>query len=226
MSKRPVSPPRPKMPTSGHGCTESRHGVSGIRGEPRSFCRQCFFHDERDHDHSSHVPTHHENIRQHQVESAAGHHVQQHESVGSARARRCRDIKTTHLHTTEHRRHSKKPMVMLTASKDHLLFGPVYTDFEDLDDDGVIDTTFKPTFEYYGYFDARKCYAYDNDAGQFNPAAMAIPTSVTVGSATATKYSCSPRESHWSGNFLNWTTMTRLDIVRKMLYGGYRFLDT
>ncbi|KAB7623308.1 pilus assembly protein PilY, partial [Verminephrobacter sp. Larva24] len=121
---------------------------------------------------------------------------------------------------------AKKPMVMLTASKDHLLFGPVYTDFEDLDDDGVIDTTFKPTFEYYGYFDARKCYAYDNDAGQFNPAAMAIPTSVTVGSATATKYSCSPRESHWSGNFLNWTTMTRLDIVRKMLYGGYRFLDT
>ncbi|ABM56288.1 Tfp pilus assembly protein tip-associated adhesin PilY1-like protein [Verminephrobacter eiseniae EF01-2] len=120
---------------------------------------------------------------------------------------------------------AKKPMVMLTASKDHLLFGPVYTDFEDLDDDGVIDTTFKPTFEYYGYFDARKCYAYDNDAGQFNPAAMAIQTSVTVGSATATKYSCSPRESHWSGNFLNWTTMTRLDIVRKMLYGGYRVLD-
>ena len=45
---------------------------------------------------------------------------------------------------------ANKPMIMLTASKDHLLFGPVFTDFEDLDGDGVIDTTFKPDFKYYG----------------------------------------------------------------------------
>ena len=60
---------------------------------------------------------------------------------------------------------------MLTASKDHLLFGPVFTDFEDLDGDGVIDTTFKPDFKYYGYFDSTKCYDYSG--GQFNPAAKA-----------------------------------------------------
>lgn len=121
---------------------------------------------------------------------------------------------------------SNKPMIMLTASKDHLLFGPVYTDFEDLDGDGVIDTTFKPTFRYYGYFDSTKCYSYDATSNQFNPAATAIQTSVTVGTVTSIKYSCSSSQSHWAGNFLNWVTMTRLDTVRKMLYGGFRSTDT
>lgn len=121
-------------------------------------------------------------------------------------------------------------MIMLAASKDHSMFGPVYTDFEDLDDDDTIDTTFKPTFKYYGYFDPTKCYAYDNTAKQFNPAALA-----TITTSTSTvkgivknleKYSCSPSQSHWSGNFLNWSSMTRMDIVRKMLYGGKRSTDT
>lgn len=119
---------------------------------------------------------------------------------------------------------ANKPMIMLTASKDHLLFGPVFTDFEDLDNDGVIDTTFKPDFKYYGYFDPTKCYDYSS--GQFNPAAIATATKITTGSVTTTKYSCSSASKHWSGNFLNWASMTRLDTVRKMLYGGFRSTDT
>nr|WP_315201129.1 PilC/PilY family type IV pilus protein [uncultured Albidiferax sp.] len=125
---------------------------------------------------------------------------------------------------------SNRPMIMLAASKDHSMFGPVYTDFEDLDDDDTIDTTFKPTFKYYGYFDPTKCYAYDNTAKQFNPVALA-----TVTASTATvkgvvrnleKYSCSASQSYWSGNFLNWSSMTRMDVVRKLLYGGRRSTDT
>lgn len=119
---------------------------------------------------------------------------------------------------------ANKPMIMLTASKDHLLFGPVFTDFEDLDGDGVIDTTFKPDFKYYGYFDSTKCYDYSG--GQFNPAAKAIETKIVVGTVTNIKYSCSASNRYWSGNFLNWASMTRLDTVRKMLYGGYRSTDT
>jgi type IV pilus assembly protein PilY1 len=121
---------------------------------------------------------------------------------------------------------ANKPMIMLTASKDHLLFGPIYSDFEDLDGDGVIDTTFKPSFKYYGYFDPTKCYSYNNTDGRFDPAAAAIQTTVTVGTVTSIKYSCSSAQSYWSGNFLNWATMTRLDTVRKMLYGGFRTTDT
>ena len=127
---------------------------------------------------------------------------------------------------------SNRPMIMLAASKDHSLFGPIYTDFEDLDGDGVIDTTFIPTFKYYGYFDPTKCYDYKNS--QFEPVALANAIAstkiTTIGTVTTTtdtvRYTCSVKSSYWSGNFLNWSSMTRLDIVRKMLYGGTRSTDT
>lgn len=112
-----------------------------------------------------------------------------------------------------------KPMMTLATSKDHTLFGPIYTDFEDIDDDGTLDTDFKPAFKYYGYFDATKCYSYSTTDGQFNPAAVATVT-------TDGRYTCSSSQSYWSGNFLNWSSMTRLDVVRKMLYGGKRSTDT
>lgn len=112
---------------------------------------------------------------------------------------------------------ANKPMVMLAASKDQALFSPIYTDFEDIDGDGVMDTTYKPTYKYYGYFDAVKCYAYSSSDKRFNPDSMAI--------MAAGRYTCDPSKSLWSGNFLNWSTMSRVDVIRKMLYGGKRSLD-
>jgi len=41
--------------------------------------------------------------------------------------------------------------------------------------------------------------------------------------ATLTKYCAN---SYWSGNFLNWASMTRIDVIRKILYGGYRSTET
>lgn len=190
---------------------------------------------------------------------------------------------------------SNRPMMMLAVSKDHTLFGPIYTDFEDIDDDGTLDTDFKPAFKYYGYFDSTKCYAYSGTNKRFEPAAQA--TSVTASSTgylkgsisgttftdtthgsgmfavgtvlrgegvivgtritalvtgtgnndggtytidkshttsvtnktiagTTGKYACSSTSSYWSGNFLNWSGMTRLDVIRKMLYGGRRSTDS
>ena len=113
---------------------------------------------------------------------------------------------------------ANRPMMMLAASKDHTLFGPIYTDFEDIDGDGTIDTTFIPTFKYYGYFDATKCYSYSTSNNRFNPAALAT--------VTGGRYTCPSTSKWWSGNFLNWATMTRVDVVRKMLYGGRRSTDT
>ena len=111
-----------------------------------------------------------------------------------------------------------KPMMMLTASKEHTLFGPIYNDFEDIDGDGVIDTDFKPTFKYYGYFDSRKCYSYSTSNNRFDP------EETTTGS----NFACPVVDAKrwWSGNFLNWTTMTRIDVIRKMLYGGKRSTDS
>lgn len=112
------------------------------------------------------------------------------------------------------------PMMMLTASRDQSLFSPIYTDYEDIDGDGVDDYTFKPTFRYYGYFDPVKCYSYNasHAAGaRFEPA---------VAVASTTTHACPTTGSYWSGNFLNWATMTRIDVVRKMMYGGFRREDT
>lgn len=115
---------------------------------------------------------------------------------------------------------ANKPMINLALSKDHTLWGPIYTDYEDLDGDGVLDTDYKPAFKYYGYFDPTKCYEYSATDKRFNPIGNATIT--TVGA----RYTCSSSGSYWSGNFLNWSSMGRIDVVRKMLYGGRRSTDT
>jgi type IV pilus assembly protein PilY1 len=107
---------------------------------------------------------------------------------------------------------SAKPMVMLAISKDHQLFYKAFTDYDDLDNDGIVDTSYKHSFEYAGYFDSFKCYEYDTTLSYF------VPISITVD-----KY-CSG-SAQWSGNFLNWATMSRIDEVRKVLYGGLRAVD-
>lgn len=109
---------------------------------------------------------------------------------------------------------SAKPKVMLALSRDHQLYIKAYTDYSDLDNNGSIDTTYLDTFDYYGYFDSAKCYTYSSGNGRYEPSAAATGTN---------KHECDG--STWSGNFLNWATMTRIDVLRKVLYGGYRSTD-
>jgi len=104
-----------------------------------------------------------------------------------------------------------RPMIMLNMSKDHQLFYRAYDEFSDLDGDGIPETTYKHSFNYYGYFDSYKCYSYSGTTNRFAPV-----------STNTDKY-CT---GNWSGNFLNWATMTRMDVVRKVLYGGLRSTDT
>ena len=111
-----------------------------------------------------------------------------------------------------------KPMVMLTASKDFSMFWKAYTDFEDIDFDGIIDYTYKPSFSYYGYFDSDKCYTYETtNSGRFVPAAAVSTSGSDLG-----KHYCASGTGQWSGNFLNWSTMSRIDVLRKVFYGGLR----
>lgn len=106
------------------------------------------------------------------------------------------------------------PLVMINASRDHQLSYKAYNDYADLDGDVTPETTYKDTIEYYGYFDSAKCYTYDTIDDRFEPAALATGTN---------NHYCS---GQWSGNFMNWATMTRMDVVRKLLYGGKRSSDT
>ena len=106
------------------------------------------------------------------------------------------------------------PLVMLTMSNDHQLYYKAYTDWDDLNGDGSPETTYDNSFEYYGYFDPQKCYDYDSTDGRFEPTAV-----------TANFYCDVVSPGSWSGNFLNWATMSRIDILRKVLYGGTRSTD-
>ncbi len=109
---------------------------------------------------------------------------------------------------------SATPLVMLNVSKDHQLYFKAFDDFSDLDGDGVPETTYKHSFDYYGYFDSYKCYTYNTSAGQFQPNNISTDKYCTAGS------------NLWSGNFLNWASMTRIDTIRKILYGGKRSTDS
>ncbi len=68
-----------------------------------------------------------------------------------------------------------------------------------------------PTFEYLGYFNPDKCYQYS--AGQFNPKSAAVLPSHTC-------------TLQWSGNFLNWMSMTAIDMFIMSMTGGNRIVDT
>ncbi len=113
------------------------------------------------------------------------------------------------------------PLVMLLLSRDEQLSIKAYTDYTDLDGDGTIDTTYKDNFAYGGYFDSTLCYSYSTLTNLF-----AASGGITGGSYTngVPYHQCNG--SAWAGNFLNWLTMTRMDIVRYTLFGGKRAVDT
>ena len=104
------------------------------------------------------------------------------------------------------------PMTMLVMGKDHKLFYEAYNDASDVDGDGTLDVRFKPSIKYYGLFDADLCYNYASNL--FSPGG----TADALGRCTGT--------AEWSGQWLNYVTTTRIDALRKVLYGGHREVDT
>jgi len=117
------------------------------------------------------------------------------------------------------------PLVMINSSHDHQLYFKAYNDYSDLDPDIATpdgeERTYKHSIDYYGYFDSYKCYSYNSayshstGNGRFEPKAV-----------TTDKYCTGANDAYWSGNFLNWATMTRIDTIRKLLFGGHRRVDT
>lgn len=107
---------------------------------------------------------------------------------------------------------SAPPLLMLVMGRNHKLYYEAYNDASDLNEDDLLDIRYSPaTIDYYGYFDSNKCYTYASSL--FSP------------SSTTTDKTCSAAADEWSGDFLNYVTMTRMDTMRKVLYGGYRSTD-
>jgi len=115
---------------------------------------------------------------------------------------------------------SAPPNVMLVMSNDHELYKKAYSDFTDINNDGEVDGSYDDSFTYTGYFDSNFCYDYNTAQSRFEPEADISALIATDG------HSCEDVDGDWSGNFLNWASMTRMDIVRHVLFGGARVVDT
>ncbi len=105
---------------------------------------------------------------------------------------------------------TKTSLLQLVMQRDNKLFFEAYPTYVDLNDDDVLDTTFKPhEIDYFGYFDSNLCYQTFNDHLE--------PVSHTDDKKCG---------NSWSGDFLNYMTMTRMDVLLAALYGGKRVVDT
>ena len=71
---------------------------------------------------------------------------------------------------------------------------------------------------YLGYFNSAACYKYSLSSG--------LPGSTTSGYFIPVNTKGPTCSGYWSGNMLNWATMTALDEFRQALTGGNRIIDT
>lgn len=116
------------------------------------------------------------------------------------------------------------PLLMLTVGKDHKLYYEAYNDASDLNNDGELDVGYSPEIDYYGYFNSYACYDFDSSESRFVPKSVQADEGIktcNTGRDAATDY-----PGVWSGNFLNYVTMARIDALRKVFYGGSRVVDT
>ncbi len=107
------------------------------------------------------------------------------------------------------------PNVLFNMSIEWPMGGAAYNDQKDVDTgctgrkDGIGVCYFKDQ-EYLGYFDPNKCYVYNR--WEFEPSG-----------ATNSDHECS---GEFSGNMMNWATMTAMDAFVWTMTGGYREIDT
>lgn len=119
------------------------------------------------------------------------------------------------------------PTIMILMDISGSMFDLAYRDgfaTPETDDDASCTTTnvdnsssraclgYNPNFDYYGYFDSNYWYTYGS--GTFTRH-VPKPGSGLSGSQAKTS-----TDAWWDGNLLNWMTMRRIDIIRKVLTGG------
>jgi type IV pilus assembly protein PilY1 len=111
---------------------------------------------------------------------------------------------------------SADPNILFNMSVETPMGGAAYNDQPDSDgcsgrvnDGGTVGICYFKTKTYLGYFDPNKCYAYSS--GRFNPVGLAN-----------SDHECTAK---FSGNFMNWSTMTAMDMFVWTMTGGNRIDD-
>jgi len=126
-----------------------------------------------------------------------------------------------------------KPNLLLMLDNSASMYDPAYTDPSSY----CVDSTYKDSTSYPGYFDQNSIYSYDSTNGRFVPGAtLTTPPCGSSACAASTSYlyvQMAPGTYNRtvtnflaSGNFLNWLTMSKMDIEKKVLTGGKFLFDT
>jgi type IV pilus assembly protein PilY1 len=105
-----------------------------------------------------------------------------------------------------------KPTLTLALSVEFPTVGAQYVSTPNTN----TDNSYAPTTEYIGYYDAGSCYLYNNGA--------TAAERYYYRTGAATNRTCGG--AGFSGNFLNWSTSSAIDVLRYGLTGGDRVVDT
>ena len=136
-------------------------------------------------------------------------------------------------------------LVMLTMGREHNLFSEAYSDYTDIDGDGKLDIMFDPSINYYGIFESKYCYEYStnksrlvnagtdyigsNSYGYWVPVGRTdentkeVSLNIWADTANPTRTVGTCPGKKWSGNYLNYVTSSRIDVMKRVMYGGTRF---
>ena len=115
---------------------------------------------------------------------------------------------------------SLKPNVLLVMDYSGSMQFPAYYDCEfdgyyytwgpaDCGDTGEVDLSYNGSNTYYGYFQADKCYSYNSSEKYWEESSCNCSSNGNRGTINCLK-----------GNFLNFLTMSRIDVALKALIGG------
>ncbi|MEE9354253.1 MAG: PilC/PilY family type IV pilus protein [Methylococcaceae bacterium] len=139
-------------------------------------------------------------------------------------------IAQTPLHLTA----AVNPNVLLNMSVEVPMGGAAYNDQAGTLANGTtcggrtsgIGTCYFSSEEYLGYFDPEKCYSYHN-SDHASDSSTDNPTSgyFYPHKKTESDHSCQGG-GKFSGNFMNWATMTAVDMFVVTMTGGNRVVDT
>lgn len=121
------------------------------------------------------------------------------------------------------------PNITLTPSVEHPTAGAAYSDNKFMSDDfptlklGSGDPKWEGYWKtyYQGYFDNKKCYKFSSYNSNSNEGYFYVSSLATTDSSGRVGL-CSGSDEEYSGNFLNWATMSAIDIFRHTLTGGNR----
>ncbi|MCW8889494.1 MAG: PilC/PilY family type IV pilus protein [Sedimenticola sp.] len=115
---------------------------------------------------------------------------------------------------------SADPNILINLSVETPMGGAAYNDQpdggscagRDTEGGGTVGFCYDRAKDYIGYFNPNRCYDYNSGGGYFVPAVV-----------TNSFHECSGK---YSGNFMNWATMTAMDAFLYTMTGGNRVTDT